>query len=216
METYAFEIDIPDDDVSKKKESCPMILFLHGAGERGGDRQQQVRKHGPWKRLIPEDRVVEKEEWTDRNSQANSYIKKFFVVAPHLSSKSEHWDVRKLKVLIDDVIKCYPQIDPKQIHLTGISLGGLGAMQLALLHREFASLVIFCPVSGNLEAAKIREISHITTLAFHHENDQTVQLADCDKLYHAMGQFENFLFIRMEKEEPLIAIKGKTLQPLNR
>ena len=103
MKTFAYEIDAPEGYENFKTRSCPMILFLHGSGEGGGDRYNQVRKHGPWMTLIPEDKIVDKKVWANRNRQAKSEIKKFFIVAPHQRTKGEFWDINGLNKIITDV-----------------------------------------------------------------------------------------------------------------
>ena len=51
---YEYWLDLPA-GYRPEGPDCPLVLFLHGAGERGAD-LEQVRKHGP-PRLIAEGRA---------------------------------------------------------------------------------------------------------------------------------------------------------------
>ena len=84
----------------------PMILFLHGAGERG-DNLEAVKVHGPPK-------ICERDADFP-----------FVVVSPQCPS-DQAWSNDALNALLDHVLATLA-IDPKRVYLTGLSMGGFGA-----------------------------------------------------------------------------------------
>jgi predicted peptidase len=132
-------------------EQWPLLLFLHGAGERGTD-FQGVTRHGP-------PRIA--------RQQADF---PFIVVAPQCPP-DERWQVRLLLPVLDAAIQRFP-IDQARIYLTGISMGGAGAWQLAAAAPErFAALV---PICGYGDPSSVAALRHIPTKVFHGARDSVV------------------------------------------
>ena len=85
------------------RKSWPLILFLHGAGERGED-INHVKRHG----LV---KIVEQESAFP-----------FIVISPQCP-KGQWWSMDLLAALLDEVEKKY-RIDKNRIYVTGLSMGG--------------------------------------------------------------------------------------------
>jgi predicted peptidase len=108
----------------------PLVLFLHGSGERGNGAEElaRVKLHGPPK-------IVE--SLTDFP---------FLVLSPQCPESSgwgEHLD--DLEAILDLTIRSF-SIDRSRVYLTGLSMGGYGVWQLAVTDpRRFAALV---PIAG--------------------------------------------------------------------
>ncbi len=117
---------LPQDYTSKKE--WPLLLFLHGAGERGTD-LEKVAVHGPPKLA------------------SQGELQQFIVIAPQCP-EDDYWDsFRQQSNLIDLVhkIKKELKVDPNRIYVTGLSMGGFGTWQLAAnLHSEIAAAVPIC------------------------------------------------------------------------
>lgn len=111
----------------------PLLLFLHGSGERGDD-LSLVKKHGPPK-LID-----------------SGYELPFVVVSPQCPS-GQRWDSKSLLALLDNVIARH-SIDTNRIYVTGLSMGGSGTWSLiAAEPKRFAAAVPICG-RGELETAQ--------------------------------------------------------------
>ena len=95
-------------DVDKEKK-WPVILFLHGAGERGED-LSKVKVHGP--PMI----VESKPEFP------------FVVISPQCP-KNTVWDADALLALLDEVTHRL-RIDERRLYVTGLSMGGYGTWNL--------------------------------------------------------------------------------------
>lgn len=133
----------------------PLLLFLHGAGERG-DSLKQVLVNGPPK-------LTSTAKWREYP---------FVVVSPQARTDSI-WSNLALDALIDDVVKKYA-IDPDRIYLTGLSMGGYGVWQMAMeFPRRFAAIV---PVSSGGVPSGACALKHLSIWAFHGAKDDIVPL----------------------------------------
>ncbi|MGO4773271.1 prolyl oligopeptidase family serine peptidase [Flavobacterium sp. W22_SRS_FK3] len=131
-----YALNIP----ANTKEKKPLILFLHGSGEKGND-IEKVKVHGPFKYL--------------KTHELDAYV-----LAPQCPKK-EYWDAEVLYRLILKIQKEY-NIDSNRIYLTGLSMGGWGAWNLAFEHPEtFAALV---PIAGFVDRVPMIENCKIATI----------------------------------------------------
>lgn len=137
------------------KEKKPLIIFLHGSGEKGTD-IEKVKVHGPLK--------------YSKTLELDSYI-----LAPQCP-ENEYWNEEVLYRLILKIQK-ENNIDGSRIYLTGLSMGAWGAWNLAFAHPEtFAALV---PIAGYVDRVPMIEdckIKHIPTRIFHGVLDDVVNM----------------------------------------
>jgi predicted peptidase len=152
---------LPDD--YDKQDSWPLLLFLHGAGERGDD-LELVKKHGPPK-LINGGKEFP-----------------FIVVSPQCR-KDVWWEPIELTALIDDIVKTH-NVDQDRIYVTGLSMGGFGTWRMAAYspHR-FAAIA---PICGGGEAYWARRFPHLPTWVFHGAKDKGVPLERSEEMVDAM------------------------------
>ncbi|MDG2131837.1 MAG: prolyl oligopeptidase family serine peptidase [Fuerstiella sp.] len=152
---------LPKDYTQQK--SWPLVLFLHGAGERG-DELKLVKKHGPPK-LID-------------NGKAFPFI----VVSPQCP-KDVWWEPIELTALLDEIIK-NNNIDEDRIYLTGLSMGGFGTWRLAAHSPDrFAAIA---PICGGGEPYWTRRFPHLPTWAFHGAKDRVVPLERSQEMIDAV------------------------------
>ncbi len=133
----------------------PLMVFLHGLGERGPD-LDKVKIHGPPK-LIDEGQqfpfVVLSPQCPARDWWANE--------APTIA----------LEKLIDHVLSD-PRIDENRVYLTGLSMGGFGTWNLALRNPDvFAAIA---PVCGGGDPSRAYLIAGLPVWAFHGAKDTVV------------------------------------------
>ena len=137
----------------------PLILFLHGAGERGDD-LDLVRKHGPPKLV---------EEQPDFQ----------FIVASPQCPAGEAWDVDVLVELLDEVVGNYP-VAESRVYLTGLSMGGYGTWDLACARPgRFAAVAPVCGGGRGLLAHRLRDVP---VWAFHGAKDDVVPLVASQRM----------------------------------
>ena len=149
----------------------PLVLFLHGAGERGRD-LELIKREG-----LP--RVV-----------GTGPASGFMMVAPQCPVGAT-WGpyLRTLVALLDDVVAGHP-VDGRRVYLTGISMGGYGAWALAALNpQRFAALVPVC--GGGLRSLgfpeKVRELVGMPVWAFHGALDDIVSPGETRVLVEALA-----------------------------
>ena len=137
------------------KDKKPLMIFLHGSGEKGTD-IEKVKVHGPLKYL--------------KTHELDSYI-----LAPQCP-ENEYWDSEVLYQLILKVQK-ENNIDTNRIYLTGLSMGAWGAWNLAFAHPEkFAALVTIAGYVDRIPMIENCKIAEIPTRIFHGILDDTVSL----------------------------------------
>ena len=145
------------------KEKWPLMLFLHGSGERGNN-LDLVKKHGPPK-LIGAGKGFP-----------------FIVISPQCP-KDRHWEPLELTVLLDDVISKL-KVDTDRIYLTGLSMGGFGTWQLAAYAPDrFAAIV---PICGGGDTMWAKRIAHLPAWVFHGAKDPGVPLKRSQDMVDAL------------------------------
>jgi predicted peptidase len=160
--TMQYLVYLPKD--YEQKESWPLMLFLHGSGERGDD-LNLVKKHGPPK-LIEAGRQFP-----------------FIVVSPQCPIDHDAWETCELSALLDEVVEKY-KVDQDRIYVTGLSMGGSGAWALAIRQPDrFAAVV---PICGGGDSARAKRIAHLPVWVFHGGRDPTVPLQESQKMVDAL------------------------------
>lgn len=113
------------DDYATGNQDFPLILFLHGAGERGTIANLKTQ-------ALP--KMIE---------QGQKFP--FIIVSP-LCPLNSWWNYHLTEVLavLDEVLAGH-RVDHKRIYLTGLSMGGYGSWELAVLApQRFAALAPIC------------------------------------------------------------------------
>ncbi len=159
-------LHLPGDYRKDPDKRWPLILFLHGMGERGDD-LEKVKIHG-----IP--------KLADKNPDFP-----FVTVSPQCPADSV-WTAQlpALEALLDLVLDHYA-VDPARVYLTGLSMGGYGSWALGSQSpQRFAAVVPICG-GGRTEAgfpAKVAALKGVPVWAFHGADDAVVPLAESEKL----------------------------------
>ncbi len=156
---------LPKDYEADAARQWPLILFLHGAGERGSD-LNKVRRHG-----LP--------TVTDRQPDFP-----FIVISPQCPAGT-YWPylVDDLNDLLDRTLKQY-RVDPQRIYLTGMSMGGYGTFYLSMAYPErFAALA---PICGGGDPSRASRIKHLPIWVFHGARDNIVPIEESEIMVSAL------------------------------
>jgi predicted peptidase len=148
---------------SEKGTPSPMIVFLHGSGERGND-LEKVKAWGP-------PSIVEKKPDFP-----------FIVLSPQCP-EDQYWNAPLLKVMIDDVIAKY-NVDKKKIYLTGLSMGGYGAWDLAMAYPEYFAAI--SPICGGGNPNLVSQLKDIPVWVFHGKKDDAVPEKESARMVKAL------------------------------
>lgn len=156
-------LSLPKEYGTDKDKKWPLILFLHGSGERGSD-LKVVAKHGP-PMLVAQGKEMP-----------------FVVVSPQCPA-NEQWNAVILKKMLDDVMAKY-SVDPDRVYLTGLSMGGYGTWDMAMAYpRTFAAIA---PVCGGGNTGRARAIAKLPIWVFHGEDDPTVPIRLSEEMVDAL------------------------------
>ena len=156
---------------AKAGRRWPLILFLHGAGERGTD-VWKVATHGP-----------------SKNVKTHPDFP-FIVVSPQCPEQ-QIWSKDVLLALLDE-ISAKHAVDTRRIYLTGLSMGGYGTWDLGLTYPEkFAAIVPICGggqmisvlLSGRDKGAALKSLG---IWAFHGGKDPVVPLNESQRMVDAL------------------------------
>lgn len=159
--TYNYLLFLPKSNEVQSR--FPMILFLHGAGERGSNLEDLKR--------IGVAKIVEEQPDFP-----------FIVVSPQCP-QGERWSVKLLSALLDDVIAQY-HVDPDRVYLTGLSMGGYGTWHLAAAEpHRFAAIA---PICGGGNPAQACHLKNLPVWAFHGKRDRIVPLRESEKMVQAL------------------------------
>lgn len=153
-------------DYETSKKDWPLLVFLHGLGERGPD-IDKVKKHGP-ARLIEQGKEFP-----------------FIVVSPQCPAGSWWpYEVPKVLALIDEIAETH-RVDAKRIYLTGLSMGGFGTWATASVQPErFAAIAPICGGGCTFLASKL----NMPIWAFHGDADNVVPLKHSRDMVDAVNK----------------------------
>lgn len=149
---------------AKDGGGLPLLLFLHGSGERGQD-MARVKIHGPPK-------IVDGRPDFP-----------FILVSPQLPAQ-EQWQPEALHGLLDLVLAGTPA-DPDRVYVTGLSLGGHGTWALAADRpQRFAAIA---PISGRGDPASACRLKELPVWAFHGARDEIVPASGSTAMVEAVN-----------------------------
>lgn len=136
-------------------EKFPVLIFLHGAGERGYD-MEKVKVHGP-PRYIKEGKKYP-----------------FIVVAPQCP-EGETWNVQALSAMLSQLEKTL-RVDRDRIYLTGLSMGGYGTWEwIGMEPKRFAAVI---PICGGGSRMWTINTGRLPIWCVHGDADETVPFSE--------------------------------------
>jgi len=161
-------LSVPEGYDDDPEARWPLVVFLHGAGERGDD-LSKAGVHGPPKAV----------------AEGASFP--FILVAPQCPA-DEWWTDQPVLELIDHLEESF-RVDASRIYLTGLSMGGYGTWHFATAapHR-FAAVA---PVCGGGVPYQMRRIPHLPVWAFHGDEDRAVPVEESVRLVEALRRHGN-------------------------
>jgi predicted peptidase len=157
-------IYLPKNYVANAQEKFPLVLFLHGSGERGAN-LDLVKKHGPPSIL-------------GVHPELDSCI----IVSPQCPSQ-QWWNTGDLKLLCDDLLKSHP-IDSSRVYLTGLSMGGFATWTLLAEYPQFWAAAV--PICGGGDPQKAASFKHVPLWVFHGAKDPAVPLKASQEMVDAL------------------------------
>ena len=172
----------------EKGKRYPLILFLHGAGERGHDNELQLlylpkqmaqpefRRRYPCYFLAPQCRKQKQwvnVAWGDKESTP-------------MAKEPTHQLKVAIKVL-EQTRRDYP-IDKRRVYLTGLSMGGYGTWELAARHPKLFAAA--APICGGGDERQAKQLVKLPIWAFHGDADKAVPVERSRNMVEAVRKAE--------------------------
>jgi predicted peptidase len=152
--TLRYLLYLPAEYSAHEKKEWPLVLFLHGSGERGDD-LELVKKHGPPKILESKPEIPA------------------IVVSPQCPQESR-WNAHELAKLVDHLANTH-RIDRQRLYVTGLSMGGSGTWSLLAEYPTLFAAAV--PICGRGDVEKLDQIAQTPTWIFvgGKDREETVQ-----------------------------------------
>jgi predicted peptidase len=178
----AYRLMAPEHIAPGKK--YPLVVFLHGAGERGSDNTSQLKYLPTWM-AAPEMRAkypcfLLAPQCPNNQKWVNSpWDKKTSQPLP----KDPADPMKQVIDMMDELMKTEP-IDANRVYLTGLSMGGYGTWDLAeRMPDRFAAVA---PLCGGGDDTKVDRIVNVPLWCFHGDKDPAVPVERSREMIEAL------------------------------
>ncbi len=184
-DTLNYQVHLPDGFDPAK--TYPMLVMLHGSGERGMDNEIQYKHFAPFVEnatirsqhpaiiIIPQCPRSSSWTWwlTDRDTLS-------FTLKPKPTVA-----LKNLKALLGQIEKQY-KIDDERRYITGLSMGGLGTFEFLSYYPGYFAAA--APVCGGGDIKKVRKIKKTAVWLFHGGADRVVVPSLSRKMFYALEE----------------------------
>lgn len=176
----------------KPGKSYPLVVFLHGAGERGNDNEKQLW-HGA--DLFLRDTVQEKFPaivvfpQCPVDSSWSRFTKMTDTTTPDVRNRALNTYAlttpeRLVKLLINDLVQ-RKVADKNRIYLGGLSLGGFGVYDLVIHYPKYFAAAFTISAQANVKLYT-QKAPHFPIWIFHGDSDNTISVQPDRDLYNAL------------------------------
>ncbi|MDC1167795.1 alpha/beta hydrolase-fold protein [Flavobacteriaceae bacterium] len=190
-DTLPYRVLLPENYSSKKL--YPLLVFLHGAGERGTDNEKQLlhgsnlytseifRKNYPAIVVFPQ--CPKNSYWASVHKSSSKKLEKRFKFKKTLKTFRTQ---ELLELFLYDFEKSYA-IDPSKRYLGGLSMGGMGTFELVTrMPNYFAAAFAIC---GGGNPAWSKTLGKTPFWIFHGDKDNVVSYRFSKRMYRKMKRF---------------------------
>ena len=171
-DTLRYRVLFPDH--YDKSKSYPIVLFLHGSGERGNDNEKQLkhggslftdslnRKNFPAIVLFPQCPADQSWVTIKEKSQAKFNL---------IDTKEPAKPLMLAKKLVDFYQKT-EAVNKKQIYVLGLSLGGMGTFDLICRYPNLFAAAI--PICGAVNMERLKKVRKMPIRIYNGDSDNSV------------------------------------------
>lgn len=187
-DTLPYRILLPlNYDASKK---YPLILMLHGAGERGNDNESQLVHgaglflrdsiRGKYPAIIVFPQCPANSFWSNMEAKLNESGKREFI----FKAEGEPTIAMDLaQQLLKKIIKDFP-VNKKQIYVGGLSMGGMGTFEIVRRNPKLFAAAF--PICGGANPATAQQLTKVKWWVFHGAADEVVAPVYSQKMVDAL------------------------------
>jgi poly(3-hydroxybutyrate) depolymerase len=165
----------------------PLVLFLHGAGERGTDNNAHITSsRGAYLWADPSNQAAHpcfvlapqcppNAQWVNTNWSSGSY---------NTTNVAMSKELKMVKDIIETLQTQY-NIDPSRLYITGLSMGGYGTWDFILRYPNMFKAAV--PICGAGDPSKASLIGTLPLRVFHSSDDPTVPVAGSRDMVNAIN-----------------------------
>lgn len=177
-ESLLYRLMISDYDTISK---YPLVIFLHGSGERGSDNEAQLKwgvKAFTNKRILASYRPIVVAPQCPAGERWSAYD------FDNMNMKEDPTrEMVLLKSLIDYILETMP-VDPNRVYITGLSMGGFGTFDAVARYPELFAAAV--PVCGGGDPQQAKNMASVPMWIFHGAKDTTVGVNFSTDMYDAL------------------------------
>lgn len=167
-------------EVYDEKYTFPLVVFFHGAGERGFENEhqldhcvQQIADHMP-KAIILVPQCSHKDQWVDTPWGNGSYS---------TDDVPESYELEAVMSLVDQIMQDY-SVNKETVYAMGISMGGYAVWDVMIRHNDvFAAGVAVC---GAGDPSKAEVLKDTPMFVFHGTADDAVPVSGSTDMVEAI------------------------------
>jgi predicted peptidase len=164
--TAGYALYLPDGYDPKAKKRWPLIIFLHGIGDRGDDLSKLTDS-----------------KWSPLAHAKQTQGFPFIVAAPQSPGDASRWTSDIPIACLDEVLHKY-RVDADRVYLTGVSMGGAGAWRFAIDYpQRFAALAV---VSGSGYPEEAEKVAHMPIRVYQGAIDKVVPIQKAQEMVDAV------------------------------
>lgn len=187
-DTLLYRYLVPENIQKGKK--YPLVIFLHGSGERGNDNKAQLF-HGSGQFINP----VNREKYPAfvlfpqcPEGVPGAYMPRLTTLVPNDMplDPPQAPIITLLMELIDSYIS-RPEVDSRRIYIMGISMGGIATYDIVSRYPEkFAAAI---PICGSVNPQRLKGTKGVAWRIFHGDSDAAVTVEGSREAYKALKKF---------------------------
>lgn len=179
-----YRIFVPED--YSEDYAYPVVLLLHGAGERGTDNEKTLvnvvpnlymKKSSPFYHaivIVPQ--CPENMQWVDTPWANGNYSVDNVPISKPMTAAVE---------LLDSIIATY-SINTDRQYVTGLSMGGFGTWDLLMRFPDrFAAAIPYC---GGADPSQAENLAKIPIYTFHDTTDTSVPVSGTQAVVKAIQE----------------------------
>jgi len=181
-----YRLYVPDDYDSGKE--YPLLLFLHGAGERGSDNTVQIKYNvkilerivdsadSGHDCIIVAPQCASNHQWVNTPWGNGSYNQDQVPISKYMAATVE---------LLKNIQNEY-SVDENRLYVTGLSMGGYGTWDIIIRYPDMFAAAL--PVCGAGDPSKAELIKDVAIWAFHGDNDDVVPVSGSRDMVAALEE----------------------------
>ena len=174
----------------QKGKKYPLVIFLHGSGERGNDNEAQLF-HGSGQFINP----VNREKYPAYvifpqcpEGVPGAYMPRLETLVP--ADMPLDPPVAPIVLTLMDLINSYialPEVDDRRVYIMGISMGGIATYDIVSRYPDLFAAAV--PICGSVNPQRLKSTKGVAWRIFHGDSDAAVTVEGSREAYKALRSY---------------------------